>query len=320
MAIDAPAYSPFILASWYRFVPVEDCAALRAELLRVCRRYGLRGTILLSPEGMNASVGGRREDVAALLAFVQALPHFAGTTHRETPVATVPFHRLKVRIKKEIISLGSALDPATPTGKRVAPDTWNDLLDDADVLVLDVRNRFEVGVGSFAGARDPGLASFREFPRFVREQLDPDRDSRVAMFCTGGIRCEKASAFMLSQGFEEIYQLEGGILRYLGSVSAEQSRWQGECFVFDQRVSVGHAGAAGSYEQCYTCRHPVGPQDRASPAYEKGVSCPSCFGFLDADRRRRSRERHRQVELAAARGEAHIGLPQAPPTPGTCPD
>jgi len=310
MEISATAqYPSFILASWYRFAPLEDCEGLKAELLSIGRRGGLRGTILLSPEGINASIGGSRGNIHVLLAHLRRLPHFEGLTHRETSVQSIPFHRLKVRIKKEIISLGLAMSPGALVGKHVEPQVWNDLLNDPEVLVLDVRNDYEVGIGTFEGAVNPRLGSFREFPRFVREHLDPRRQPKVAMFCTGGIRCEKASALMLAQGFRELYQLHGGILGYLDLVPEERSLWEGECFVFDQRVSVGHRGAKGSYEQCYTCRHPVGPAERGSPAYEEGVSCPHCFPWLDAERRRRSRERHRQVKLAVARGGAHIGAP-----------
>lgn len=298
---------PFTLASWYKFIPLDDCDALRAELSRFCRGAGIRGTILLSPEGINGSIAGPKDCVSELLGYLKMLPGLRCLLHRETPARTIPFYRLKIRIKKEIISLGSTLSPGAPVGVPVEAQDWNGLLKDPDVLVLDTRNHYEVGVGTFEGALDPGLGSFREFPRFVRERLDSRSQPRVAMFCTGGIRCEKASSFMLEQGFRELYQLSGGILRYLDLVPEEESLWEGECFVFDQRVSVVHGGAAGSCQQCHTCRHPLRSADRRAPGYEEGVSCPHCYTRLDADRRLRSSERHRQVRLARARGRTHIG-------------
>ncbi len=223
----------------------------------------------------------------------------------------MPFYRMKVRLKKEIVTLGVPnIDPNEKVGIRVAPEDWNALISDPDVVLIDTRNGYEYDIGTFRGAIDPATDTFREFPEYVSKNLDPAKHKKVAMFCTGGIRCEKATSFMLEQGFEEVYHLQGGILKYLEKIPAEKSLWEGECFVFDQRVAVGHGLALGEYDQCHACRYPVSPQDKASPKYQEGISCPHCFDSLTEDKRVSAAERQKQVELALKRGTAHIGSPQ----------
>jgi UPF0176 protein len=300
--------------TFYRFVDLADPSALRDELEVVARRLDLTGTVLLAQEGINGTLSGGRE---ALQAFRQ---HLNG--HR--PLADLPcrfssaapgnpvFYRLKIRVKAEIVRLDQpAAHPAERTGEHVDAQRWNALLEDPDVLVLDTRNGYEVEIGSFPGARNPGTRSFRELPAWVREHLDPLSQPRIAMFCTGGIRCEKASAWMLEQGFEQVYQLHGGILGYLESVAPDDNRWQGECFVFDQRVSVDTGLTEGSFEQCFACRRPLSAQALTSPHYQPGVSCPSCVNEHTPAQRLAFRERWRQQTLAAARGTRHVG--GAPP-------
>jgi UPF0176 protein len=220
----------------------------------------------------------------------------------------MPFYRMKVRLKKEIVTLGvPGISPSKKVGRYVAPEDWNALIADPDVLLIDTRNTYEYDIGSFKGAVDPHTTTFREFPEYVKNNLDPAKHKKVAMFCTGGIRCEKASAFMLEQGFEDVYHLQGGILKYLEKVPASESLWQGECFVFDQRVAVGHGLALGEYDQCHACRHPVSPEEKARDQYMEGISCPYCYDKLSEEKRASAAERQRQVELAAQRGLAHIG-------------
>jgi len=267
--------------------------------------------VLLAEEGINGTLTGTREALETWLDSVREDPRLRAlsakfsTASDDNPV----FHRLKVRIKKEIVSFGEpGLRPGEHTGEHVDPEGWNQLLDDPDVLVIDTRNRYEIAIGTFPGAVDPDTTNFREFADYVRQHVDPAQHPRIAMCCTGGIRCEKASAFMLKQGFEAVYQLDGGILQYLESVREEDNRWQGECFVFDQRVSVNEGLEQGDYEQCFACRRPLSAQDLASPHYRQGVSCPHCIDERDEAERGGFEERQRQVLLAEARGQQHIGV------------
>jgi len=271
--------SEVCVATFYRFVPLEGLEALRDGIAAQAASLGLRGTVLIAAEGINATLTGPRSGLEALLTALRAEPPFADLSARyssaepDNPV----FDRLKVRIKPEIVTLGlPGIDPSRRTGEHVDAERWHALLDDPEVLVIDTRNRYEVDVGSFPGAVDPGTDSFREFPAFVDRALDPARHRRVAMFCTGGIRCEKASAYLLQRGFETVYQLGGGILNYLETVPAERNRWQGECFVFDQRVTVTPALTEGAYRQCHACRHPLTAAELASPEFLPGRSCPYC--------------------------------------------
>lgn len=299
-----------VVAALYKFVALPDYHDLREPLLDACLAAGTRGTLLLAREGINGTIAGSRAGVDSVLAWLRGDPRLADLEHKESVDDHIPFHRMKVKLKKEIVTLGVAgVDPTVRVGTYVRPRDWNELLSDPEVLLLDTRNDYECDIGSFTGALDPRTVNFREFPRFVRENLDPGKHKKVAMFCTGGIRCEKASAFMLSEGFEEVYHLQGGILKYLEEVPPEQSLWQGECFVFDNRVAVDHRLQRGHYDQCHGCRHPITEQDKQSGEYEAGVCCPHCFDRLTDDQKLRFRERQKQVTLAAQRGEQHVGAP-----------
>ena len=257
--------SRIIVAALYKFADLPDYKTMQPGLLELCIKHGLKGTLLLAEEGINGTVAGSRAGIDALMAYLHADPRFAGIEHKESTADTMPFYRMKVRLKKEIVTLGvQGINPNKKVGTYVAPEDWNALIADPDVIVVDTRNDYEYGIGTFKGAVDPQTKTFREFPQYVKNNLDPARHKKVAMFCTGGIRCEKASSFMLEQGFEEVYHLQGGILKYLEKVLATESLWQGECFVFDQRVAVGHGLELGNHELCHACRHPVSPDDKKS--------------------------------------------------------
>lgn len=301
------------VAALYRFARFDDPFAIRNALEAVARRAAVKGTLLIADEGINGTIAGSPEGIDAVLAAIRALPGCADLRPKFAEAAAMPFHRLKVRMKREIVTMGVAdIDPLRGVGSYVPPAHWNALIDDPDTVVVDTRNGYEVAVGSFAGAVDPGTASFRDFPAWFDAHRDELAGKRVAMFCTGGIRCEKATAFLRREGVEDVFHLEGGILRYLEEVPAAESRWRGECFVFDERVAVGHGLAPGTHALCRGCRMPVSAEDRTSSLYVEGVSCPRCH----ADDRRRDgyAERHRQTQLAAARGEAHVGQ-----AAGVCP-
>lgn len=304
------------VAAFYRFVRLTDPPAFKRELDSVCSRLGLRGTILLAPEGFNATVAGSTDAVDTLIETICRQTGSAELRVHRSHAAAMPFRRMKIRLKREIVSLGvDGIDPASRTGEHVSPQRWNALLADPETLVIDVRNDYEVRIGSFDGAISPETGHFREFDRFVDAQLERLRARPVAMFCTGGIRCEKASALLLERGVERVYQLEGGILSYLSSVAPEQSAWHGDCFVFDQRVAVDAALQPADYEQCAACRRPVSAADRALPGYVSGVSCPACSDSLSVAQRRAFTERKRQVDLATARGEDHLGAASQPVPP-----
>lgn len=304
------------VASFYRFVDVADPAALRDALDERCRELDLLGTVLLAPEGVNGTLAGHGGEIRALLDWLgRALGGDAPPEARWTAAAEPPFRKLRVRVKREIVTLGRPdVRPQRGTGRHVSPAEWNALLEDPETLVVDTRNHYEIEVGSFPGAVDPGTDSFRQFPDFAEHLAGEARDRPVAMFCTGGIRCEKASALLMELGVREVYQLRGGILNYLSEIPDEANRWTGECFVFDTRVAVDRDLAEGGYEQCHACRRPLSSADLASPHYREGVSCPHCAGEADAGRRARLEERRRQVELARRRGDSHIG---AGPQPGS---
>lgn len=297
------AANAVVVAALYHFAPLPDFREWREPLLARCRELGIRGTLLLAEEGINGTVSGAREAIDALLAHLRSDARLARLEHKESVSDSHPFRRLKVKLKKEIVTLGVPdIDPNRLVGTYVEPEDWNALISDPEVLVIDTRNDYEVALGTFRHAVDPGTRSFREFPDFVRARVDPARHRKVAMFCTGGIRCEKASSFMRAEGFPEVYHLKGGILRYLERVPPEDSLWQGECFVFDHRVGITHGLAEGEAGMCFGCGHPVTPAQRELPGYEEGVSCPRCVGGLVEERRERLRERMRQLALAQARG------------------
>ncbi|OYY77978.1 MAG: hypothetical protein B7Y43_08580 [Sphingomonas sp. 28-62-20] len=301
------------VAALYRFARFDDPAALRAPLLAVCTVHGIRGTLLLAREGINGTIAGDDAGLAAVLAHIRTLPDCAEIEIKYSNAEAMPFHRMKVRLKREIVTMGQPdIDPVRGVGHYVAPADWNALIDQPDTVVIDTRNDYEVQVGSFAGAIDPATKSFSEFPDWFRAHRDELADKKIAMFCTGGIRCEKATAFLKAEGLDAVYHLKGGILKYLEEVPPAQSRWQGECFVFDERVAVGHGLGAGTHALCRGCRMPVNAEARLSPLYVEGVSCPACHASRDDAKRAGYAERHRQVKLAEARGQAHVGAVAQP--------
>jgi UPF0176 protein len=303
---------PICVAALYQFTRLDDCAALRSALLGVCRSIGVKGTLLLAREGINGTVAGSDAAIADLITEIRSLPGCASIEVKYSRAAAMPFHRMKVRLKAEIVTMGQPeIDPLTGAGHYVAPEDWNALIAEPGTILIDTRNDYEVAIGSFAGAIDPKTQSFRDFPTWFRTQrealLGSGTPPKVAMFCTGGIRCEKSTAFLKSEGIDEVYHLQGGILKYLEDVPPEQSRWQGECFVFDARVAVGHGLGPGTHALCHACRRPVSPADQASPRYVEGISCPACHGARSAAQRAGYAERQRQEALAAERGQAHVG-------------
>jgi len=297
----------------YKFTPFADPAALRGPLLALCDAAGVRGTLLLAREGINGTIAGSRAEIDTVLAHIRALPGCGDLDWKESTASEMPFGRMKVRLKREIVTMGEPdIDPRAGTGNHVDAAEWNALISAPDVVVIDTRNDYEISIGTFEGALDPRTRSFREFPAWWRENAARFGNKRIAMFCTGGIRCEKSTNFLLNEGVGEVYHLKGGILKYLETVPEAESLWRGECFVFDQRVSVGHGLREGKHGMCHACRRPVAEADRRDRRYEEGVSCPACRDeFTEADRAR-FRERQRQSELARARGEAHLGADSAP--------
>jgi UPF0176 protein len=300
---------PFRVAALYRFVRLDRCEELRAPLAAFCCGRGIKGTLLIAREGINGTVAGSEAAIADLIAHLEAMPEFAGLDVKYSAAGEMPFHRMKVRLKREIVTMGVPdIDPLAGAGAYVDPVDWNALIADPDTVVVDTRNGYEVALGSFAGAINPQTESFRDFPDWVARNRDALDGKKVAMFCTGGIRCEKATAYVKSQGIYEVFHLKGGILKYLEEVPAEESLWRGECFVFDERVSVAHGLEVGEAELCRACRHPLTAADRLSPKFAEGVSCERCYDSRTEADRARYAERHRQVELAAARGaRPHIG-------------
>jgi len=299
---DVSASGEFVVAALYHFARLDDFRDKQAPLLALCESQDIRGTLLLAQEGVNGTISGSRQGIDAVLAWLRADPRLQGLEHKESFSDRHPFVRLKIKLKKEIVTLGVPfVDPTAVVGTYVAPSEWNALIQDPDVIVIDTRNDYEVAIGSFEGAIDPHTQTFRQFPQYVAEQLDPAKHKKVAMFCTGGIRCEKASSYMRQQGFAEVYHLKGGILKYLEEVPAEESLWRGECFVFDERVGVTHGLAEGVAELCYGCRRAITPEDKLAPGYEDGISCPACHDSLSDDQRARFAERKLQKRLTAER-------------------
>ncbi|HMI20039.1 MAG TPA: rhodanese-related sulfurtransferase [Sphingomonas sp.] len=312
MQADPSSIPPVRIVALYHFTRFDDCDALQGPLAKLCCANGVKGTLLLAAEGINGTIAGSDAAIEKVLGHIRALPGCAALEVKESRAETLPFHRMKVRIKREIVTMGEPdIDPLANAGTYVAPADWNALIAEPGTILIDTRNDYEVAVGSFAGAIDPRTKTFRDFPAWFREHradlLGDGSPPKVAMFCTGGIRCEKATAFLKSEGVEDVYHLQGGILKYLETVPAEQSRWEGECFVFDQRVSVVHGLEPGTCELCHACRMPVTPEDRASPLYAEGVSCPACHDERTDEQRASYAERERQTRLAKARGEAHVG-------------
>ncbi len=297
-----------MVAAFYKFVPLSDFEDLRGPLQRRCASLGLLGTILLAAEGINGTVSGSETSVLRFFERLKMDARFRDLHYKSSWVKDAPFYRMKVRLKKEIVSMGvDGIDPNRQVGEYVPPEGWNALVARPDVRLIDTRNDYEVHLGTFEGAVNPQIRSFRQFPEWLRENLDPEKDLHVAMFCTGGIRCEKSTSYLIQQGFKNVYQLDGGILNYLESVDPADSTWQGNCFVFDNRVTVDHALMEGNFEVCPACRMPLGGQDRESPMFELHVSCPKCFHRLTPEKRQGLLERARQIELAAQRAERHLG-------------
>jgi len=285
-----------VVATFYKFVNLPDFAEKRVPLMSYCLSQGVKGTILLAEEGINGTITATSQSVIdSILAFLSADPRLTDLEYKLSHVEAAPFERMKVKLKREIVTIGlPEVNPSQQVGIYVNPQDWNALISDPEVVVIDTRNDYEVKIGTFQRAQNPQTQSFRQFPEYVRQNLNPDTHKKVAMFCTGGIRCEKASAFMLSQGFEEVYHLKGGILKYLEEVPSEESLWQGECFVFDERVAVQQGLAPGNYEMCRSCGHPISELDKKLEKYEEGISCPYCFDTLTEEKRNRQQERLKQ--------------------------
>ncbi len=310
-------HSALRVAALYRFAVFDDPAALRQPLFDLCDRLGVRGTLLLANEGVNGTIAGGPDAIDTVVAHIRALPGCADLDVKYSAADTMPFHRLKVRLKKEIVTLGvPGVDAARQAGTYVAPEDWNALISDPDTIVIDTRNDYEVKIGTFQGAIDPETKSFRAFPAWFRafraSLADRPTPPRIAMFCTGGIRCEKSTAFLKAEGIDEVYHLKGGILNYLEKIPESESLWQGECFVFDQRVALGHGVKQGVHDLCHACRAPLSPADKESPLYVEGVACPACHDSRNDEQRARYRMRIEQEKRAQKRGQAHVGA--APPT------
>ncbi|MEL6495831.1 MAG: rhodanese-related sulfurtransferase [Cyanobacteria bacterium J06623_7] len=288
----------YLIATFYKFAELTDLPAKQAQILAWCRLESIKGTIILAEEGINGTIAGSEQAIASILNYLRGLPNLADLEHKESRTAKAPFAKLKVKIKPEIVTLGiPEINPNRQVGTYVEPQAWNQIISDPEVVVIDTRNDYEVEIGTFEGASNPQTQSFREFPQYVAQNLDAEQTPKVAMFCTGGIRCEKASSYLLSQGFQEVYHLKGGILKYLEQVSPEASKWQGECFVFDERVAVKEGLEPGSHELCYACGHPISPEDKASPKYESNISCPHCYDHLTPAKKARQVDRRRAREL-----------------------
>lgn len=297
-----------VVCALYKFAVLNDYKALRQPLLDVLLGQDVHGTLLLAREGINGTIAGSRGGIDAVKAWLGSDERFDGIDYKESFVDIQPFKRTKVKLKKEIVTMGvEGIDPRRIVGTYVQPEDWNDLISDPDVILVDTRNQYEVEIGTFKNAVNPATDTFRQFPEYVKDNLDPSKHKKVAMFCTGGIRCEKSTAFLKEQGFEEVYHLHGGILKYLEEVPEEQSLWQGECFVFDDRVTVNHRLERGGYDQCHACRRPITEDDKQRLEYEQGVSCHQCIESLTEEQKARFAERERQMRLAEERGEAHVG-------------
>lgn len=297
----------YTIAALYHFTRFADPAALKPALLELCLAQQVKGTLLLASEGINGTIAGPRAGIDAVLAHIRALPGCSDLEWKEATADHPPFARMKVRLKREIVTMGQPdVDPRARVGHYVEPQDWNDLIRSPDVAVIDTRNDYEVAIGTFEGAVDPETDSFRDFPAWWEANKDRFHNKRIAMFCTGGIRCEKSTNFLLGQGVENVYHLKGGILRYLEEMPEDNSSWQGECFVFDNRVSVGHGLKEGPHELCHGCRRPILPQDRSRPEYEPGVSCHLCIHETTDQDKARFRERQKQIALARKRGAAHL--------------
>ena len=296
------------ICALYKFTRLDDFFDIQKPLRSFLDSLSVKGTLLLAREGINGTISGSKESLENVLDYLQADGRFHGLEYKFSYSKKIPFRRLKVKLKKEIVTMGlTEIDPTHSVGTYVKPKDWNNLINDPDVVLIDTRNNYEYEIGSFQGAINPNTETFREFPSFTKNTLEKYRNKKIAMFCTGGIRCEKSTAYLKSKGYENVFHLQGGILKYLEEVKEEESLWEGECFVFDDRVAVKHNLEQGQYDQCHACRFPITEEDTKHPHYEKGASCPRCFGTKNSDQLRRYREREKQVQLAKKRGEEHIG-------------
>ena len=297
-----------VVCALYKFASLPNYPALCAPLQRTMEAHHIRGTLLLAEEGINGTVAGQREDIDALLQWLNRDKRLNPIEYKESYTSEMPFKRTKVKLKKEIVTMGvEGIDPTQGAGTYIEPKDWDELINDPEVLLIDTRNDYEVQVGTFKKAINPNTETFRQFPDYVKENLNPEKHKKVAMFCTGGIRCEKSTAYLKEQGFDEVFHLKGGILKYLEEVPEEQSSWEGECFVFDDRVTVNHQLEKGSYDQCHACRLPITEDDKKSELFIQGVSCPHCFDQHSPEQKHRFMEREKQMQLAHQRGETHVG-------------
>ena len=298
----------YVTCALYKFVALPNYGSIRHPLLKVMTDNNVYGTLLLASEGINGTISSTREGIDAVLSWLDQQPGLDNIDTKESWDTEIPFYRTKVKLKKEIVTMGvEGIDPKQVVGTYVKPEDWNDLISDPDVVLVDTRNDYEVEIGTFKGAINPQTTSFREFPQWAKDNLGASKNKKVAMFCTGGIRCEKSTAYMKEQGFDEVYHLQGGILKYLEQVPQEQTLWQGECFVFDNRVAVDHDLKRGSYDQCHACRMPITEQEKTLETYTEGLSCHHCNGTVSDEQKQRFAQRQKQVQLAKARGEEHIG-------------
>ena len=302
----------YLTTAMYHFVSLPHFESLREPLLQFCAARDIKGTLLLANEGINGTVAGSKKSILELLNYLKTDPlfedNFKGLGHKESWSDKHPFYRMKVKLKKEIVTLGvPGVSPTKVVGQYVKPQDWNKIISDPEVVLIDTRNDYEYAIGSFKNAINPKINTFREFPEYVKSHYDPKKHKKVAMFCTGGIRCEKASSYMINEGFDEVYHLEGGILKYLEEISPQESLWQGECFVFDQRVAITHGLQIGEFDQCYACRYPLSKEDVKSDKYIPGISCPHCFNTHTPEKLRGLTERQKQVIIAKNKGLNHIG-------------
>ena len=296
------------ICALYKFTRLDDFEKIQKPLKKFMELLDVRGTLLLAREGINGTIAGEKTNIEEVLAYLQSDKRLADISYKYSYSVKPPFNRLKVKLKKEIVTLGiSDIDPTHSSGTYVKPSDWNELINDPEVVLIDTRNNYEYEIGSFKGAINPNTETFREFPNYTKNNLEKYRNKKIAMFCTGGIRCEKSTAYLKSEGFENVYHLQGGILKYLEEVEEAESLWEGECFVFDDRVAVKHKLELGKYDQCHACRFPITEEDKKHPHYEKGASCPRCYGTKNSSQVSRYREREKQVQLSKARGESHIG-------------
>ena len=300
--------SSVCVVAFYHFARLDDYKDIQKPLLEKCLSKNIMGTVLLAQEGINGTIAGSEKNVTNMLSYIRSDQRLCDLVYKKSYTEKPPFLRMKVRLKKEIVSMGIPnIDPINVVGTYVQPADWDDFISYPDVVVIDTRNEYEIEIGSFINSINPKTTSFREFPDWVKKNASLLSDKKIAMFCTGGIRCEKSTAYLKEQGYKEVFHLQGGILKYFEETSSENSLWNGECFVFDERVSVGQDLAVGNYDLCHACRHPIRIEDKASPLFELGISCPKCFGGTSDDQKKRFGERQKQMELAKARGRVHIG-------------